>query len=678
MKLFRSIKKFARVSLTPVLVASSAAVMPAISAGALSSTPEMVKDIGTGNNSSDDLVNSLGGISEIFIDGEIAYFAARSIHNGTPDGDGLWKSDGTELGTIQITSATELGGSGIDNFVKFGGAIYFTVIGSGGTGTLIKKYDGTSTTTVVSRANIKTAVAGSANADDYVITPQSLWTAGGKLYFTATVDPISPTWDIFSYDGTGVARATQIAASSASDIGPVFEMSGITYFFSYKANDAATYAFDTIPSSNRRTTVDGDVYYYSPQQDRITILPGSPTRAYMLMNTGRVDPQSSVPDGDLRVVSFNGTTVTSVKNGNDQIRYAGYPTTVGNRVYFPGADNNGDFLWYTSDTSATKIPFVHDVQNPAWNIPSYEPKVFGSLNDSTYIFLQRGVTNLELWRSDGTATGTQRLADLEISSSSSATEYSWLYAAQGELFFVSKSGSTNILRKTDGTVGGTSGALSSVAFYRYLTLGTNVLFFYGQTYENNASLGVELHGLIPSSATPPNNSGSNNGSSNTPSDSNSSGSGSSNTNTNTSSGASQSTTTTLTDAQIAAFKAATLVQGSQVIAGQTYTVSADGFSASETVNGYLKGTSSSVGSASANSVGKASVSIKIPSNVSGKKTLYLHGARSGHGVRQTITINKAATVLPATGSNVQMVWMAVLTLAAGIGVTGAARRKRTY
>ena len=166
---------------------------------------------------------------------------------------------------------------------------------------------------------------------------------------------------------------------------------------------------------------------------------------------------------------------------------------------------------------------------------------------------------------------------------------------------------------------------------------------------------------------------------NSNSGSNNTNSGSSNTDSNTSSGSSQSssaTTSTLTDAQIAAFKAATLVQGSQVIAGQSYTVTADGFSASETVNGFLKGTSSSVGSASANSVGKASVSIKIPSNASGKKTLYLHGARSGHGVRQTITINKAASVLPETGNNPQLMWWAVAVLTTGIGAVACARRRR--
>lgn len=158
--------------------------------------------------------------------------------------------------------------------------------------------------------------------------------------------------------------------------------------------------------------------------------------------------------------------------------------------------------------------------------------------------------------------------------------------------------------------------------------------------------------------------------------SNTSGSGGSNTNSSSGTSQSTSTTSTLTDAQIAAFKAAALVQGSQVIAGQSYTVTADGFSASETVSGYLKGSSSSIGSSSANTVGKASVSIKIPSNASGKKTLYLHGARSGHGVRQTITINKAASVLPATGNNPQLMWWAVAVLTTGIGILAVTRRRR--
>ena len=112
------------IAVAAAVLFASVSTLFAPSAGALSQTPEMVLDIGTGSNGSDDLVTNLGDLSDIFVDGDIAYFAARSTDGS---GDGLWKSDGTAGGTVQIASATQLGGAGIDNFVKVGNNIYFTV-----------------------------------------------------------------------------------------------------------------------------------------------------------------------------------------------------------------------------------------------------------------------------------------------------------------------------------------------------------------------------------------------------------------------------------------------------------------------------------------------------------------------------------------------------------------------
>jgi hypothetical protein len=131
-----------------------------------------------------------------------------------------------------------------------------------------------------------------------------------------------------------------------------------------------------------------------------------------------------------------------------------------------------------------------------------------------------------------------------------------------------------------------------------------------------------------------------------------------------------------TDAEIAEFKSASLVPDAEVVAGESYVVSADGFTPSESVNGYLQGSSTSLGSKTANSVGKASVSIKIPSSASGRTTLVLFGNNSRHGVKQAITIKKAASELPATGSDFDLMWIALTALFAGAVTVGATRRQR--
>jgi hypothetical protein len=138
----------------------------------------------------------------------------------------------------------------------------------------------------------------------------------------------------------------------------------------------------------------------------------------------------------------------------------------------------------------------------------------------------------------------------------------------------------------------------------------------------------------------------------------------------------QATSIVPTDAEIVGFKLASLVPGAEVVAGESYVISSDGFTPSETVNGYLQGSSTSLGSKTANSVGKASVSITIPSSASGRTTLVLFGKDSRRGVKQTITIKKAASVLPATGSDFNLMWIALTTLFVGAVTVGVTRRQR--
>jgi LPXTG-motif cell wall-anchored protein len=636
----------------------------ALHVGALTSTPEMIKDIGSGT---DDLTQSGGDISEIFTDGDTAYFAASSTHDGSPDGHGLWKSDGTASGTVQIASQTQLAGSGIDNFVKVGSNIYFTVIGSGGTGTLVKKYDGTSVSTVVARTDIQTAVSGAGNADDYVIDASFLWGVGGFVYFVAT-STTTPNfrYDLFKTDGTTVTRATSLEQEDASNFGPVFELDETTYYFSYQANATAEYAFDTMPSTGRRTTTirlasdAADIVHSVPQN--IVILPGSPDRAYFLMNTGH-------PEGSTQVVTFDGTTVSPVTNGTVRIRYASYPFVAGNRVYFPGADDElDDSLWYTTGTNATEIR-----PSQSWSIPSFSSKVFGSVG-STYLFLQRGSTNFELWRSDGTDDGTFLLADLGIASNFSLNSVAWLYAAQGEIFFPSASDADASIRvrKTDGTQSGTSAPFDltpSVINPTRFAEGLNTVFFYAET----SGSGIELHGAVPSVGTPPQNPENNN-----PNTDN----GNTNTGGGTSSGgntaSSNSTTNVLPSVtEVSSFKTVELVPGGSVIAGQSFEVTADGFQASEGVNAYLQGSTTSIGVSKASVTGTAEVTVKIPKNTTGKKTLYLFGKSSRHGVKQTIVVQGSVTELPATGSQPQiLLWAAITMIFGGFGLRRSRRLSR--
>lgn len=127
-----------------------------------------------------------------------------------------------------------------------------------------------------------------------------------------------------------------------------------------------------------------------------------------------------------------------------------------------------------------------------------------------------------------------------------------------------------------------------------------------------------------------------------------------------------------TSAELAASTRAVLIEGAVVEAGGTYQVVADGFTGGETVNAFLYGSKSRIGTVRAPSGGKASMKVRIPSGTSGKKTLVVLGLTSRHGVKQSITVG-SGSALPTTGSDpARIVSIALLLVGAGIIV----RRRR--
>lgn len=658
-----------------VVRTSTASALPSV-------TPVMVKDIGTGNGGSDDL--TLLADRSLFVDGDTAYFSARS-----DGGDGLWKSDGTEAGTVLVASATNLGGVSPYRFVKAGSSIYFTVSDMTAGTQIVKKYDGSSVTTVADSTTIYNVLGGASNLNYYGVDLNSgLWSAGGDVYFVGSHYAGTVKHDLFRYHAGAVQRVTTDNwEGNASYYGPVFALNGTTYFWSYVLN------VDESTSSVFRRVVEGSpvsvgspvlldningIAYDSPNQGQVIVLPGSPDRAYMQMYG--FDGSSS----RYSIIEFDGTTAAVVTDGTARIQYAGLPTRVGNRVYFYGLDNTpaqNSAIWYTSAVSATMVNSgsVYD------NVTGVnESGMQGSLNDSLYLFhmskrISGSTYHTELWRSDGTAGGTYLLADTYINPN---YYRGWLYAAQGVAYFSSASAASanSRVRATDGTVAGTSDVYQpdpDVTVPGRFTQGISKVFFIAQT----SGYGMELHTIVAggggsSSTSPTTDPSSTSTSTSTPPSST----------TTVASGNTSSPTTTIgrtgsaasvpTDDEINAFDPASLVPGGTARAGASLTIEADGFTPSETVNAILKGSSKSLGKGKASSVGKASVSIKVPSNVSGKKTLVLYGSTSRKGVRQTITITKSASVMPTTGGTPQpYVWFSAALIMIGL-VVRRVRRQR--
>ena len=128
-------------------------------------------------------------------------------------------------------------------------------------------------------------------------------------------------------------------------------------------------------------------------------------------------------------------------------------TLASDTLYFFADDNvHGTELWKSDGTEAGTM-MVKDI-NPSTN-PQY---IYGTdkiraVGDTLYFVIDDGAHGRELWKSDGTETGTVMLKD--INPSGDALPFI-LYVANGLLYFIADDGiHGSELWKSDGTEAGT-------------------------------------------------------------------------------------------------------------------------------------------------------------------------------------------------------------------------------
>jgi len=129
-------------------------------------------------------------------------------------------------------------------------------------------------------------------------------------------------------------------------------------------------------------------------------------------------------------------------------------TNINGILFFRGSDGfYGDELWKSDGTSVGTV-MVKNI-NPVYNtggIGTYP--FFTNVNGILFFVANDGVSERELWRSDGTDAGTVMVKDINPGSVSSVP---WgLINANGTLYFQANDGNNGTeLWKSDGTAGGT-------------------------------------------------------------------------------------------------------------------------------------------------------------------------------------------------------------------------------
>ena len=393
----------------------------------------MVADIGTVRSDSSDpsSVVTIGGTS---------YFIASDGSNIGGHGSELWKSDGTEAGTVLVKDISlGIGSSYPSNLTAVGGVLYFTADDSGEEsgiyGRELWKTDGTEAGTVV----VKDIYPGPGGS-----SIRNLVAVGSTLYFTA----YNATYgtELWKSDGTeaGTVLVKDIRQSADGSYPYYLTAVGSTLYFS--ADDG----------------ISGNELWKSDGTEAGTVLVKDIDAAI----AGEGNPRSFVAVGTtLYFTAYDPThgrelwksdgteagtvLVRDVTSGMDDTRFYSL-IAVDDTLYFTAHDGIAYALW-KSDGSAAGTVVVKDMDNDVDNLTAMGGALYFTTYDERF--------GSELWKSDGTERGTVMVKDSNLGTGSSDPEN--LIAIGNTLYFTAESEDADgeylgtELWKSDGTEAGT-------------------------------------------------------------------------------------------------------------------------------------------------------------------------------------------------------------------------------
>jgi ELWxxDGT repeat protein len=345
-----------------------------------------------------------------------------SAHDGVSRA--LWKSDGTAAGTVRLPASFPT------RILNVGGTVFFAGWDSGGRE--LWKSDGTDAGTM----RVRDIYTGGGSSD-----PASLTDVGGTLFFSA--GDADHGRELWKSDGTeaGTALVVDLYPGAVdSEPGSLTDVDG-TLFFSARRPEAGIWKSDG--------TASGTVHVKSVDVD-----PGAETASVNGLFLFREGHWPS----DLRLWRSDGT-----ETGTFEIQVPGLDledptglTAFGDLIAFSGRDSvAGEEPWLTDGTQAGTRRLL-DIWPESGTGSSSSPRDFIRWNDRAFFWADDYLHGRELWKSDGTETGTVLVKDI-VPGLESSTPWPGLAGSGGLLFFTAETAETGYeLWASDGTEAGTA------------------------------------------------------------------------------------------------------------------------------------------------------------------------------------------------------------------------------
>ena len=389
----------------------------------------MVKDINASGN---------GAVPPLHTVGNDIYFRGDDGTNGME----LWKTDGTTSGTMMVKDIWSGSSSGhLWNgsligwpYVNIGNTVYFAA-NDGTNGYELWKTDGTASGTVM----VKDINASGSSF------PSSMYALGNTLYFRA--DDGTNGNELWKSDGTASGTVMVKDIWSGSPSSWIYHPTSIGNTLYFSATDGTGSELWKSDGTASGTVMVKDIRSNAGSWPSYLTVIGN--TLYFTANDGTNGVELWKTDG-----TTSGTVM--VKDINSGAG-SGNPislTAIGSTLYFNAYDQtNGAELW-KSDGTASGTVMVKDINsgsssgNPTSSGPSMA--VVGS---TLYFTANDGTNGNELWKSDGTASGTVMVKDINASGDSSPYSHTPI---GNTLYFEADDGTNgHELWKSDGTASGT-------------------------------------------------------------------------------------------------------------------------------------------------------------------------------------------------------------------------------
>ena len=320
---------------------------------------------------------------------------------GLPTGGGWFVSDGTVAGTVR-TSQTFFIDSPTRHPVVMGDSVYFAGRDAAGDFGLYKLGpEPGATPTLV--ADSFPGVSGDARR-----APNSLTVVGDTLFFTANDGVHGP--ELWKSDGTtdGTVLVKDIVSNPFGVAPDLLVAAGDTLYF--RVSGDQLYKSDGTEAGTVHVTWTAQPFSYTFVREIKPVGPDGTGGVFFSADIP--NPSGSYPHegllwtdgtpGGTRLVKdvIPGRSNTQVRNLYD----------AGGRLYFTASDGKTLTAWTSDGTEAGTVPVqVPGLALPSTNVPP--PVWLGNVGTAVFIQGRDGAGN-ELWRSDGTAPGTYRVKDL--------------------------------------------------------------------------------------------------------------------------------------------------------------------------------------------------------------------------------------------------------------------------